>query len=100
MNIPAVIISEHPSTIELLKLYINEFNGFNFLAGTSNISKAYDAVKELEGNVLVIVDVSDYQEQGLNLVSKITYEYRNSRVVVLSDKPDIDLVIRDRKSVV
>lgn len=94
MNIPAVIISEHPSTIELLKLYINEFNGFNFLAGTSNISKAYDAVKELEGNVLVIVDASDYQEQGLNLVSKITSEYRNSRVVVLSDKPDIDLVIR------
>ena len=94
MNIPSIIISEHSSTIELLKLYINEFEKFSFLAGTSDISKAYEAVRELEGKTLVIVDVSDYQEQKLNFVSKITSEFKNCRVLVLSDKPDVDLVIR------
>jgi len=94
MNIPSIIISEHSSTIELLKLYINQFEKFSFLAGTSDISKAFEAVKELQGKVLVIVDVSDYQEQGLNFVSKITSEFKNCRVLVLSDKPDVDLVIR------
>ena len=76
MNIPSIIISEHSSTIELLKLYINQFEKFSFLAGTSDISKAFEAVKELQGKVLVIVDVSDYQEQGLNFVSKITSEFK------------------------
>lgn len=94
MNIPSIIISEHSSTIELLKLYINEFEKFSFLAGTSDIAKAYEAVRELDGKTLVIVDVSDYQEQKLNFVSKITSEFKNCRVLVLSDKPDVDLVIR------
>lgn len=94
MNIQTLVISEQNSTIELLKLYVNEFERFSFLAGTSDVLKAYDAVKELDGKCLIIADVSDYQEQTLNFVSKISSEFKNCRIVVVSDKPDVDLVIR------
>lgn len=93
MSISTIVISEDNTTVELLKLYLEEFEKFSFLAGTSDFSKAYDAVKEL-AKALIIVDISEYQEQGLNFVSKITSEFPECRVVALSDKPDVDLVIR------
>lgn len=92
-SIQTVVISEQNSTCELLKLYLQEFESFSFLAATSDFTKAYNAVKELEKS-LVIVDISLYQEQALNFVSKITSDSPNCRVIVLSDKPIVDIVIR------
>ena len=93
MNIPALIISEQTNTVELFKRYINEFEKFSFLASTSDFVKAHKAVSELNGKCLVIVDASDYQELALNFVSKISSEYKDCKVVVLSDKPDVNSVI-------
>ncbi len=92
-SVPIIVISEREYTSELLKRYIQECDTFSFLAQTSDLSKAYNAIKELS-KVLVIADVSDYQEQGLNFISKITLEFNYCRVIALSDKPDVDLVIR------
>ena len=108
--IGTIVISENNSTIEILRRYIDEFDSnchselvsesdskefkkFNFLAGTSDFSKAYDAVKELS-KALLIVDISNYQEQALNFVSKITSDFQYCTVVTVSDKPDIDIVVR------
>lgn len=91
--VPIIVISEREYTSELLKRYIQDCDTFSFLAQTFDLSKAYNAIKELS-KVLVIADVSDYQEQGLNFISKITSEFNECRVIALSDKPDVDLVIR------
>ncbi len=92
-SIHTIVISEQQSTCELVKLYLQEFENFTFLAETSDLTKAYNAIKELDKS-LVIVDISMYQEQALNFVSKITSEFSDCRVIVLSDKPQVDLVIR------
>ena len=92
-NIPTIVISEEDSTNELLKKYIEEFGKFNFLSSCSDFSKAYNAIKELDKSLL-IVDISGYQEQALNFVSKISSEFPNCKIITLSDKPDVDLVIR------
>ena len=42
MSISTIVISEDNTTVELLKLYLEEFEKFSFLAGTSDFSKAYD----------------------------------------------------------
>ena len=93
MSIPIIVISGQVYTIELLKRYLQDFEEFSFLAATTDFSKAFNAIGGLK-EVLVIVDISDYQEQALNFVSKITAEYKKCRVFVLADKPDIDIVIR------
>jgi pilus assembly protein CpaE len=92
-KIPTLIISEETHSIGIIKLFIEEFEKFSFLAGTSDFTKAYNAIKELS-KVLVIVDLSQYPEQGLNFISKITAEFTNCKVITLSDKPEVDLVIR------
>ena len=93
MEIRAIVISDNNSTIELLKSYTNECKGFSFLAGVSDFNKAYSAIQEFE-EILVIVDISGYQEQALNFVSKITSDFPKCRVITLSDRPDINLIVR------
>ncbi len=96
-NIQVIIISDFANTVEVLKLYLQEYGKFSFLASSSDLSKAYNAVKELE-KAVVIVDISDYQEQKLNFISKISSEFPLCKVVALSDKPDVDLVIRTMRT--
>lgn len=78
-------------------MYLQEYGKFSFLASSSDLGEAYNAVKELEKSV-VIVDISDYQEQKLNFISKISSEFPQCKVVALSDKPDVDLVIRTMRT--
>lgn len=92
-SIKTIVISEQESTSELLKLYLQEFEKFNFLAAVFDFSKAYNAIKELD-RCLVIVDISYYQEQALNFISKITSEFKNCRVLAISERLQVDLVIR------
>lgn len=92
-SIPIILITEQAYTAQLFKRYIQDSENFSFLAETPDLSKAYNAIKELSKS-LVIVDISDYQEQGLNFVSKITAEFPQCRVVAISDKPDVELVVR------
>lgn len=93
MSIPVIIISDEKNTIELFKRLIQNYKNFNFLADTFDFTKAHNAIKELK-EALVFVDMSSYQEQALNFISKITSDNVNCRVVALSDKPDVELVIR------
>ncbi len=93
MKIPVIIISEDKGVAELVKRYSEKTEKYTFIASTFDFSKAYNAVKELS-KVLVVVDISEYQEQVLNFVSKVTSDFPQCRVCALSDKPDVDLVIR------
>ncbi len=93
MSIPILVVSGQVYTVELLKRYIQECENFYFFADTHDFSKAYNAIKELE-KVFVIVDISDYQEQALNFISKITSEFQHCRAAALSDRPDVDVLIR------
>lgn len=93
MSIPVIVISEQKSTVEVIRLYLEEFEKFSFLAGTSDFNKTFSALKELN-NGLLIVDVSEYTEQGLNFISKITTEMPHIKTLTISDKPDTDLLVK------
>ena len=92
-KMPVIIISEEDTLKLLLKSYIDASENFSFLGASSDFSKSYDALKELF-KPLVIVDTSNYQEQALNFIYKIKNEFPETAVIALSDKPDVDLVVR------
>lgn len=92
-KISTIIITEQTGTLEVLKLYLEEFGSFNFLASTTDYSKAYNAIKELDKS-LVIVDISEYPDPGLNFISKVSHEFPGCRIIALSDRPAVDLVVK------
>lgn len=96
MKIKTLVISEQTNTIELLRLYIQETDKFEYVNGTADFLKAFAAIKD-NPNMLVIVDLSGYQEQALNFVSKIKTEFPNNKIITLSDKPDSDILIRSMR---
>ena len=92
-KISVIVVCEDNSLTELLKRYINDSDNFFFLASVSDFSKAYDAVKELSKS-LVIVDMSDYQEQALNFINRTKTDFPEMKVIAFSDKPDVELAVR------
>ena len=96
MKTKVIIVSEDNNVIELLKLYTNEYEKFEFLNSTSDFLKAYSLVSENSDSIL-IVDITNYQEQALNSVAKIKSDFPNCKILTLSDTIDIDLVIRSMR---
>ena len=74
--IPAVIISEDSNTKEILKLYLEEFGGYELVSASD------------DPKTLMIVDVSQNTDAMLDLISKI-----ECNVMAVSDKPSVDLVV-------
>lgn len=96
MKIQTIILSEQNNTIELIKLYLEETGKFEFLTGTSDFLKACSFIKS-NSNMLIIADLSGYQEQTLNFISKINAEFPNVRFLAISDKLNTDIVIRSMR---
>jgi len=71
--IPAIIISEDSNTREVLKLYLEEFGGYELVGGNA---------------ALAIVDVSQNTAAMLDLISQM-----ECNVMAVSDKPSVDLVV-------
>ena len=92
-KIPTIIISEESQTQEVFKLFLSECEGYNFLASTNDFSKACDAIREL-AKCLVIVDLSEYPDPGLNFITRISQEFSQCRILAFSDKPSVDLVVK------
>ena len=96
MNINAIVISNNKNTIDLINMLLEENGKFSTKKGFENPSDA-NVFLSKSSNTVVIVDISDYQEQGLNFVSKISADYPNSRIITISDKQDVNLIIRSMR---
>lgn len=92
-KISTLVITEQTGTLEVIKLYLEEFGSYSFLASTADYTKAYNAVKELD-KALIIVDISEYPDPGLNFITKISHEFPNCKIMALSDRPSVDLIVK------
>lgn len=93
MDIKTIAISNNENTLKLINLLIEEYGKFEFLNGFTDFSQVYNSLSKND-KVLIIVDISDYQEQGLNFVAKITSDFPNCKIITISDKSDTNLIIR------
>lgn len=96
-KISTFILSEEFSTSQVLKLFVSEFDNLDIIE-TSDSSLIYDKISDIQGKSILIVDVSDNKRQKLDFVLKITSEFRNCKVLVLSDSPSVDLIIEIMRS--
>lgn len=92
-KIPTIIVSSENHTQEIMKLYLEEFGTFSFLALSQDYSVVYNAVKELDKS-LVIVDVSENSDSAFEFISKISLDFPNCKIMAMSDKPAVDLIIK------
>lgn len=90
-KVSTVILSDYHQTHEVLKMYIEEFELFELLSTDS--SDIYENLSALDKSVL-IVDVSSNIDSKLDFVLQVTKNIPNCKILVLSDNPSVDLIVR------
>ena len=89
MNVPAIILTKDNQTREILKMYIDEFEAFTVL----NTDDVYNELSKYDKSVL-IADISEDTDRKLDFILNITKEISGCKVLVLSDSPSVDLIVK------
>ena len=89
MNVPAIILTKDNQTREILKMYIDEFEAFSVL----NTDDVYNELSKYDKSVL-IADISEDTDRKLDFILNLTKEISGCKVLVLSDSPSVDLIVK------
>ena len=89
-----LILSDDLSTSEVLKLYINEFDNFELLKISSNFQEIIDYIENNPQKTILFADISNKPNEKIDFINQITRQFNNTKVVVLSDSPSVDLIIK------
>lgn len=96
-DLKTIIFTRQESTLQLLQSYIGEIEGVSFLASTDDCDKAVNALKELN-NALFVVDLSEYEEEVLNMANKVSSANPKIKIIGLSLKNDTNTYIKAMRS--
>ncbi len=92
-KVSTIILTDNEQTRNILKLYLKEFEHFEVLDEFFEYAEIFDNLASLDKSVL-IVDVSDNTSAKLDFISDVSQNIHNCRVLVLSDNPSVDLIVR------
>ena len=92
-KVSIIILTGNTQTREVLELYLSEFEHFEVLDKFADYTEIYDTLAMFDKSVL-IVDVSDNADAKLEFISDVTQNIHNCKVLVLSDNPSVDLIVR------
>ncbi len=86
----SIIYSEELSTTEVIKLYLHEYEDMEISVADSD-EKAYKLSQN--DNTILIVDLSQEQNQKLDLITKVQNSFPAVKILALSDNPSVNLII-------
>lgn len=93
-KIPTIIISDDFSTAEVLKLYTTEFDKLELIDTQNNFQNIADTLGKFPDKSILLVDLSDNAESKIEFIQKISSQYKNCKIIALSDNPSVDLIIQ------
>lgn len=89
-SISTIVLSSNSEFRQIVKLYMQEYGGFDFAEGFEDLSDVYNSISCMS-KVFIIVDLNDGFDRYADFLSKI--DFQNCQVLVVSDNPDVDLII-------
>lgn len=92
-KVSTIILTDNEQTRNVIELYLKEFEHFELLDKFPEYMEIFDTLSSLDKSVL-IVDVSDNADAKLEFISDVTQNIHNCKVLVLSDNPSVDLIVR------
>ncbi len=97
MKIPVIILSDNSQTRTLLDMYFNELDSVQVFKDFSDYSEIYDTLCSADKSILV-VDVSNECDEKLDFILKVSNNIHNAKILVLSDNPSVELIVRVMRS--
>lgn len=90
-NISTIILSSKDSFKQVLKLYMEEYGGFEIVEDFSDMSDVYNTLSVLEKS-FIIIDLEEGFEKYSDFIKDL--DFPNCCVLAVSDNPDVDLIVR------
>lgn len=90
-KVSTLILSDDEQTREVLKLYIEEFDSFEYLH--TDFSQIIPTLSSLDKSVL-IADLSNDCDSKLDFIRDVSKNISNCKVLILSDNPSVDLIVK------
>ncbi len=91
-NFSTVILTQEFSTAEVIKLFLNEFENVNIFE-THTCDDAYEKLLPLNENSLLIADLSFDKAHVIDLMLKVTKDFKNCKILALCDNPSVSLIV-------
>ena len=92
-KVSTIILSDDIQTQSVLRMYLDEFELFEPLETFADYSEIYNTISSLDKSVM-IVDLSENADSKLEFVLKVSNDIPNCKVLVLSDNPSVDLIVK------
>lgn len=97
-KISTIIFSEEFSTLEILKLYIGEFDKLDLLETPKNQQEIFDKLDSIQGKSILLIDLSADVLKNIECIQKISTQHKDCKIIALSDNPSVDLIIQIMRS--
>jgi pilus assembly protein CpaE len=92
-KISALVLTDELSTSEVIKLYLSEFDNIEVLPDVNNFEKIIDTLNETHGQSVFVIDISQREEEKIELMHNISSQCKNCKILAMSDNPTVDLII-------
>ncbi len=92
-KISALVLTDELSTSEVIKLYLSEFDNIEVLPSVNNFEKIIDTLNETHGQSVFVIDISQREEEKIELMHNISSQCKNCKILAMSDNPTVDLII-------
>lgn len=96
-KVSIIVYSQEFSTSEIVKLYLSEFDNIDLVV-PSNDAQVLSSIVQKKGKTVAIVDISCETPEKITLINKITSNYKNCSVLVLSDNVTVELIVDAMRS--
>ena len=97
-KIPTIVLSDEFSTMEILKLYVGEFDRLDVVETPQNTSSVLDMLNSMADKSVMLIDLSDNTSEKLEFMQKVSSQCKNCKIIALSDNPSVDLIIQIMRS--
>lgn len=91
--ISTLVLSDNLQTANIINMFVKEAGMYECGGVFSDFSEVYNNISSLS-KVVLIVDIDDKTEQKLEFVSKISEDCTNCRILIVSENPSVDLMVK------
>ena len=92
-KVSTIILSDNKQTRNVIELYLKELELFDVPEEFPEYFEIFDSLASEDKSIL-IVDISNDTDTKLAFVSDVAQNIHNCKILVVSDNPSVDLIVR------
>ena len=87
-----IVLDENPASREVIKSYLDEYGAFNSIKLFGNYQEGFEEIKNLDGNCIVIMDITNIKYSTIEIAEKI--KLYTPRLIITSTDYSTNTIVK------